>query len=176
MSTTGFIIDTSKPHITEKYYVINGVKHGEYKSYIDDEIKLFMNYVNGKLHGPCIEYYQSKGDSNPQPLHIYNYNNGLRHGMSLIYTHTGKIIEEEPYVNGELHGECKTFSIDGILLFIGKYINGLAEGEHIEYDEYGKIKKIYTYVNGKKHGPFWIYLNGEVIIHRYYENDKIQNK
>jgi antitoxin component YwqK of YwqJK toxin-antitoxin module len=168
------IIDNSKPHITEDFYLINDVKSGPFKRYIDGELVCSEMYINGKLDGPSIIYY-SGGPNSGKPLQIYNYKNGLRHGSSTIYSHEGVVIESNEYLNGELHGESKTFNGDGVLKSFGIFINGLKEGEHIEYEDNGKISKKYTYVNGKKHGPCSIYMGwDDNYMHRIFVNDEMQ--
>jgi antitoxin component YwqK of YwqJK toxin-antitoxin module len=168
-SIATYIVDNSNPNYTDEYYAINGVKHGEFKRTIDGNVSMVQNYVDGELHGTCIGYYV-----NGKPYTVYNYNDGLRHGMSTTYTNTGKIIMEEHFVSGDLHGECKCYNPEtGTVTFFGLFVNGLAEGEHFEYDERYKTKKVYTYVNGKKNGPFSIYMYGKLNIQHHYENDKL---
>jgi antitoxin component YwqK of YwqJK toxin-antitoxin module len=154
-------------------YYINGLKNGEFKTYVRG-LKYLTNYVDGKKEGPCIEYYYS--DNGILDEHtIYNYKNNLRHGLCGMYAPGKKIIEETIYVNGEPHGECKSYWPNGNLSSTSFYQNGLLEGEQLEYHDNGIIKSKCTYLHGQKHGEDFIYLkNANLYLIHNYINGKIQ--
>jgi len=123
---------------------VNGKKHGNYNKYNENGILLntatYVNdikqqetifypngntkkkimYVDGKIEGQMIKYYDANAN-------VIRY---IRH-----------------YINNKPQGECTEYNSDGHLFLKYNYVNGEIDGECIEYDEDGKIINITNYLN-----------------------------
>jgi antitoxin component YwqK of YwqJK toxin-antitoxin module len=67
--------------------------------------------------------------------------------------HLGKIIRENYYKNGKMHGVSKYYYFNGELESIGLWINGVQEGLEIGYSISGEILYSEIYVHGKVKEP-----------------------
>ena len=68
-------------------YNENGEKHGPWEYYYKGKLWYKENYINGKMHGLCEDYYWGNGQLSLK----FNVINGKRYGLS------------EYYSNGELN-------------------------------------------------------------------------
>ena len=107
-------------------HVINGKRHGSYKSYYENgQIKIYSNYINGVLDGSYRHYYEN-----------------------------GQIEVDRNYINGELDGIYKSYYENGQIKLDCNGKNGEIEGVYKSYYESGNLKNQFNYKNGSKVGQF----------------------
>ena len=107
-------------------HVINGERHGSYKSYYENgQIKIYSNYINGVLDGSYRHYYEN-----------------------------GQIELDCNYINGELDGIYKSYYENGQIKLDCNGKNGEIEGVYKSYYESGNLKNQFNYKNGSKVGQF----------------------
>lgn len=104
-----------------------------------DQIMMIENYVDGKLHGEKIIYYDKGGIAEKS-----SFKNGKLHGFNTFYTQQGHLLKEFTYVNGELHGPVKYYDGEGNLYLEGTYKNNLKDGIWKHYNN-GKVTKTEKY-------------------------------
>lgn len=78
-------------------YYHNDVLHGDWKQYIRTKAKEERVYVNGKLEGTVMIYYD-----NGKIMEEGSYANGVRDGLSKWYDQEGNVTIEYEYNAGEL--------------------------------------------------------------------------
>lgn len=149
---------------------VNNVPTGEFRYYHDNgelkSISEFLNGVhkvkttlfhpNGKAAAEGIFVDQIKDgewkywDTDGTLITLENYKNGVKEGVWATYSaNTGIILQEEHFLNGKLHGVCKTFFADG------------------------NISNLITYVDGKRNGLSESYLvDKKVATHGFYHNNR----
>ncbi|MBC8311055.1 MAG: hypothetical protein H8E72_02010 [Candidatus Marinimicrobia bacterium] len=175
------------------YFKKNNKKNGLIRTdYEDDGSYSLYNYKNDKKHGECNEYYSNGEvrhsgmfkDGKEEGEHLfydtkgnvisrYPYKNGLREGEHITCDHyTGKLLNKQMWVNGELHGKSFYYDSNGELESEVIYNKGdlveekkehRTDGEWISYYDNDQVRKKGNYKNGKKHGE-WIryYINGQI--------------
>ncbi len=144
----------SDGHIFCKNNYVNGKKNGPSKVYQritpDNSEPYFkeiiINYIDDKIDGPLVKYYCDgnidyegffiKGKAHGICKHydiygrlwiVYNCIYGNHEGEYIEYGYNNDqqiIIEKSYFVNSKLHGECKTFNIDGTIKESYNYNNG----------------------------------------------------
>jgi hypothetical protein len=154
---TEYTCDENNKNVVEQYYydVINKVKHGEYKKYIDDKLVVKCYYENGKKNKKYIVTIgnfqkiatfiddELCGDlihrRNDKIVLKSQFNNGKEYGLCR-YIENNTIVHC-PYVDGKKHGMCISYKIKTKSSVIDlDNIDGL------------KICKEIIFVDGKKHG------------------------
>ena len=122
------------------------------------KIKEQRDYLDGDIHGQCIEYYE-----NGNIKSTYNYVDGEKNGRCVSYYESGEIDWESHYVDGKKHGKCICYyELTGTKEWECYYEDGEMHGEYIEYHENCDIGRKINYVNGKEHGKYIeYYKNGE---------------
>ena len=92
------------------------------------------------------------------------------------YHSNGKLLYQGTYVNGEKHGEWKTWWHNSEQLWKqGTYVNGKQHGEWKMWYRNGKLWKQGTYVNGKQHGEWKAWnRNGKLKSKETYVNGVLQ--
>lgn len=129
-----------------KYYSSKGIflsegktkgklRVGKWKSYernsgvlVDEE-----NYVNGKLEGKKISYYND-----------------------------GKVLQTQEFKNDQLHGKKIMYAPNGSVSSEYNFVNGISHGKFVEYDKKGKLKKTGKYDMNKPRGVWKYYTDGKV--------------
>ena len=78
----------------------SGVPHGRFRTYYPNGLlERVGRYVNGKLDGVLLEYYESG-----KPRQKAFYRAGKLHGMVITYYPQGYLKSETPYINGWKEG------------------------------------------------------------------------
>ena len=133
---------------------------GKYTNQLRDSVWYFFNdrkellnsedYVEGKIHGKQFIYYPV--DPNVEGIKImemYNYSEGIKHGIWEHYYDNGHIKAKGKYEYGSKHGEEFYYFSNGQIDLSGFYKNGNKTGLWIYYGEDGAKKKEVYYKNGK---------------------------
>ena len=93
-------------------FVNAGKKEGEYRQYTENgNLQKICNFINNKINGKCIEYYEDSC----QIHYICNLIYGVLNGEYKVYYDNGQICEEYMYINGKKEGEHKTYHPNGQL-------------------------------------------------------------
>lgn len=172
-SKTGLIkIFNDDGCLTESYYLINGVKEGEFRSYHDNEVvKMQLTYVNGKRDGPCYVY-----NSKSELTCLEYYSKGKLHGECCEYRN-GLLYISQYFKNGKLDGISKSYDVnegESKLLLEIHYENNTRNGSLKKYYSNGQISVECNYVNDKLDGPLIIYtLDGDEKYRFIYENGNV---
>ncbi len=131
------------------YYKSNyekGLKHGE--TIIIDELKNTicrrLNFAYGELHGQQIVY------GHGIPIHIIEFENGLRQGIESKYAGTGQLIARLQWKDNKKTGNYNEYHSNGQLRIVAQFQNDELNGTCIEFDETGKQIGKYIYLNGTK--------------------------
>ena len=126
---------TQKGNVISKGHLVNKKREGEWKYYHKDSDKLMMveNYVNDKLEGERLSYY-----NNGQVSEKSNFVNGKKEGQELVYSLKGVVLKEFNYKNDLLNGINKYFNGKGELTIEGMYKNNKKIGVW-KYYENGKL-------------------------------------
>lgn len=119
----------------------NKVKHGKYKLYRYDHLRVVGNYVNNHKVGNWIEYYGSKGKNIEKDL---NYKNDTLHGKYTEYFSSGKVKISGNYLNGLKNGVWETYDPSNNLFEKGTYSYNNEIGIWEFYDS-GKLTQKYNY-------------------------------
>ena len=148
--------------VKERYYSINGQKHGEYKSYyLDGIIEKECNYINGKFEGIYKSYYKN-----------------------------GQIIEHCNFINGKIEGSYKSYYVNGQIKKDCNYIKSInsnrkLDGIYKSYYENGNLKDQLHYKNGNKVGQFHSFYDnkakyregnfgGKEVVKEYFKNGNLK--
>jgi antitoxin component YwqK of YwqJK toxin-antitoxin module len=127
--------------LKSEFYHINGIKEGEYKTYYNTKLSITnpqykqlyekCNYVNGKIVGEHITYYESG-----QICNIYNYVDGKKNGKYICY-----------YKNtNDTNNTYDTDDTDELKINVtGNFVNDEGDGLFIKYNKSGKIIDRYIY-------------------------------
>ena len=91
------------------------------------------------------------------------YQNGIKHGESILYYENGKVAERKTYVNDQLQGPWTQAYDDGTPKAKGNYKNDLLDGEVLYYGLTGKLAAKGMMVNGLKEGVWYFFdLDGKL--------------
>jgi antitoxin component YwqK of YwqJK toxin-antitoxin module len=127
--------------------------------------------VNGQKEGTWIEYHTTGGF----PSKSVNYLNGILNGPYIEYTNRGQISLKAFYKNNKLDGPWAKYNY-GYLEKEANYENGLLNGTLREYDTNNRnLQREINYKDGKQHGLYRFYnADGEVTLeYEYNEGEKI---
>ena len=114
-----------KGKLASQGYMIGKKRVGEWL-YFQKRGKQIMSkefYKDGKLEGKKTTYYK-----NNVVAEEVTYKNGLKEGVSKIYSFTGVLLKELPYQNDQLHGKVIYYDGKGAIEIEGNYKNGLKDG------------------------------------------------
>jgi antitoxin component YwqK of YwqJK toxin-antitoxin module len=128
LASTGKVI--SEGQMEGKNYI------GEWKYYqkTNDKLLTLENYTDsGILAGERFVYYP-----NEQIAEKQFYKNGKLNGVSVGYSDKNVVLNELAYVDDELHGMVKYYSVKGDLIVDGQYKNGRKDGVWNYYED-GKL-------------------------------------
>jgi antitoxin component YwqK of YwqJK toxin-antitoxin module len=145
-----------------------------------DTLHCKMNFKNNKLDGKviCYEYYSDL-------IHIENYTNGIKNGLSQSLHSNGNIRSETNYKDGKKDGYSKNYHANGKVSEIELYKSDNLIGHAEIYYENGQLYN-YENVNGDKK---YFYPSGALMseitfsksksdkkILTYYENGNIKSE
>jgi antitoxin component YwqK of YwqJK toxin-antitoxin module len=119
-------------------------------------IKAKIPYVNGKIHGEVIKYW----DVNGSPVQArLQYRQGKKHGSMKTWHHNGNILSERSYVNDKLEGGDTGYhpAREGKVKTIRSWHNNKLEGREMRYDSQGRLRSEFNWHQGKKHGYVTVY-------------------
>lgn len=124
---------------------VGGVLEGKKKEYYftHSKLKKEVNYKQGVLHGPFIEYNREG-----VVLQELNYDMGRKDGDWKYYYDNGSLLKTESWNKDIKEGTFKTFYIQGTIQSIENYRKGLEHGEFIERFPDDKIKREAFYKKG----------------------------
>jgi antitoxin component YwqK of YwqJK toxin-antitoxin module len=157
-----------------------GLQHCFFKTYHSSGgLATDYNYVNGKVNGPFLEWFDS-GE-----LSITgNYKNDKPEGDVIEYYRNGQIKAKTTYVDGLDDGEYIAYYENGNLTYKGKSSKGKTIGERETFYESGAImSKVSFDENGKETGVYkeyseegWLHLEftynkGNIDAYKYYNRD-----
>jgi len=87
----------------------------------------------------------------------------LRQGLAQEFDARGRLLTEEFYRDGNLHGERKLFLPDGQVEVLENYVDGRFEGDYLNYDSLGRVSLKGQYVEGAMNKAWYLYYpNGKV--------------
>ncbi len=132
------------------------LKHGEVRNYDSfGNLKTLVTYDNGVKHGLSVLYYP---DGKPQ-LEM-TYVRGNREGISRKYYKSGRLYAETPYEDDKLTGIRKTYYRNGRLQSEMPYWRSLPGKGLKEYYTNGNVKELNPRITfSSKGGRFWVSTN-----------------
>jgi hypothetical protein len=133
---TGFAVSILFGQETEKHDYCNCI----------DEIEQVSPVLHGQFKRKCNEVLVEKGE----------FVNGLKNGVWVTYSRTGKLIRQLNYDNGLLNGKAELFYINGEPKLIGQFENSNKTGRWVYYTEKGKILLEGSYDSNKPIGIWTI--------------------
>jgi len=104
----------------------------------DSSFEYTINYKNGGIDGPWIDYFFNNKDVSPSDKFGTKvqergfYRNGKKHGLFTSYWTNENILNTINYKNDLRHGEFKEFTSKGEIVKISNYNNGTQCGYHFE--------------------------------------------
>jgi antitoxin component YwqK of YwqJK toxin-antitoxin module len=108
--------------IDEYFFKFNNNFEGEYTKYVDGQINIKCNYINGKKEGEQKEYYMDIDGYNKYDIHYYK--NDKIEGENKSYYENGQLSILCHYKNNKLNGKFTIFNIDGSCKLFYYYIFG----------------------------------------------------
>jgi antitoxin component YwqK of YwqJK toxin-antitoxin module len=108
---------------------INGLKHGNWKVYFDEDETMLnqTNYNYGKMDGYMINYFPNEQEA----LKGY-FSNDLKHGKWIWYYEDGSIETEVEYVKDKKTGSQKFYNTEGFLVKTEVYEDGILKETILE--------------------------------------------
>ena len=107
---------------------------------------------NGKKKDGEWKYY-----SEEKIIQSETFKDGIKEGLTKIYSKTGVVMEEIPYVEDKITGIRRLFLEDGKLYSEVSYKNDVEEGYYKLFEGYEKPVAEGLYVAGKKEGDWNVY-------------------
>jgi len=119
-----FYSHEDKNKVDEESYYVNGVLHGESKSFYSSGIlRRISVYNQGRIDGLQKTYHE-----NEQLEEICCYVNGMMHGICKTYYSNGSIHSSAYYHGDKLHGEYKIYFLNGNLMSLSNMVLGMKHG------------------------------------------------
>lgn len=116
------------------------------------------NVVNKQYEGEWKYYHEAS----PAVMSIEHYKAGKLNGSRKVFYKSGKIAEDENYVNGIREGAYKRYTESGIVIEEVTYKKGQPDGIAIYRDSDGQLASKGPYVDGLKKGIWEFYENGKL--------------
>ena len=134
--------------------------NGAYTTFFDPKKNKVSegNVVNKQYEGEWKYYHEAS----PAIMSLENYKAGKLNGSRKVFYKSGKLAEDETYVNGIREGPYKKYTEKGIVLEEVTYKNGQPDGIAIYRDSDGNIASKGPYVNGLKKGVWEFYEGGKL--------------
>ncbi|MUP46238.1 aspartic peptidase [Gramella sp. BOM4] len=116
---------TQKGKPISRGHMIDRKREGKWFYYhqSSDSIMMIEDYKNDLLNGLQKTFYP-----NGQLAEKTSYQQGRKHGESLIYTEKGQVTKQLQYKDGELHGPAIYYDPKGQKIMEGQYIEGKKSG------------------------------------------------
>jgi antitoxin component YwqK of YwqJK toxin-antitoxin module len=173
---------------------VNNVPTGEFRYYHETgELKSISNFLNG-VHKVKTTMFHPNGksasegifvdqikdgewkywDTDGTLIAVENYKLGIKEGLWATYSAgTGTLLQEEHFLDGKLHGVCKSYFTDGNPSNLITYVNGKRNGLSESYLTDKKVATHGHYHNNRKTG-IWEYYsqNGHLRKTIEYQNDR----
>lgn len=115
------------------------------------KVQLVEYYKQGRKEGPRKRYHEQGS----QIIESAHYHEDLLHGPRIRWYDNGERQEETNYAHGQLQGEARWYSPQGVLMAIYHYEKGNLHGACQLFDESGKLAEEGQYVDNEKTGV-WI--------------------
>lgn len=136
-----------------------GKLNGTYiKFFLSGKLKSRGDFIFGKLNGLLEVWYTDESSDIPtinsfkikkiKSIYVSNKLHGIQEGW-YEYTPKEKLAIQRNFQNGELSGEVKIWSYDGVLISKQNYQKNLLHSINIEYYPNGKIKYKFLYNVGE---------------------------
>jgi antitoxin component YwqK of YwqJK toxin-antitoxin module len=127
--------------------LVNKLHEGEWKFYHmeSNNIMTLENYTADKLNGVRKVYYRSTTLAEET-----YYKNGLKNGISKLFSEKGVIIDEHNYKDDKFHGVAVYYAGSGVKLYEGSYANGLKTGIWKFYENGKVVKEVIAKVFAKE--------------------------
>lgn len=189
------------PHrtVSQKYNQLdaNGKRHGSWRKYFKNSTKI--RYEGQFDHGKEIgefKFYKPSSEGRPTAIKTFYSDQDsvsvryfsrkgkvISRGKMItkqregkwLYFHLNstKILKEEYYKKGKLHGLQKTYFINGQLTERSEYLDGKREGIREIFSEEGVKIKSFHYKNNLLNGNTQYFdTSGELLIEGHYKNDR----
>ncbi|WP_282122765.1 tetratricopeptide repeat protein [Algibacter mikhailovii] len=130
--------------ISTKIKYVNGVKHGDYRSFdFYGNKQITGQYINDVKDGKWTWYYEKGGIESTR-----NYLNGNLNGESIDYYENGNIEAKSFYDYGKSTSTDITYHQNGKKSRVTEYNNDLVHGKMIFYDDSEKLQLIRFYNHG----------------------------
>lgn len=126
----------------------------EVKYFIPEGKVLSKGQMKGKVRVGKWVYYHPGTEKVMKEEH---YENGVLHGKQITYFDNGNITKTEEFEHGELHGVVKVYNPDGKLRRYLTYENGELNGPAKFYDADGNLVSEGNYKNHKQIGEWKTY-------------------
>jgi len=158
-------------HHVEYYKLPNGVLHGSYQVWDEDNNLLLLEYFyNGRPYGDTKQWYPNG------KLRLWSEKKGyVQHGLRRTWNVDNILIGSSMYQNNKRHGLTETWHGNGRKAERTNYRNGIRHGpSQMWYNNYNNsLACSKYYCNGKLHGPVIIwYENGQKKMTTEYDNGK----
>lgn len=160
----------------------NGLKHGLWKSFNDDNILIYEETLNNGKNTGATKYYSNTGKLTEEYIYkndflqeykAYNKEGAVvyqnkkegknNYDVGLYYPNGNKKTEGKVR-DGKFDGLWKFYDINGNLSSEVTYVDGKKEGKGISYYENGKVKSEANYEKGEANGYY----------KKYHKNGKLQ--
>ena len=147
-STSSYVIKKDENgNIIEEGMITDGIQNGTWITYFPEEsnkMKTVINYVNGAMNGPYLEF-NDRGQIEKKQ----SFTNNKIHGLYAEYKF-GRPLKEYMYHDGMLDGYSREYSDRGNLRKEALYKKGKLDGLFKQFDEEGNVVLEYEYNNGEK--------------------------
>lgn len=140
---------------------------GRMRSGTDDSFSIYT-YKDGLLDGLDVVYYEGAVKE------VGHWKEGKQEGLFLLYSTSGRLLDEANFKNGERHGLTRQFDPEsGRLVVEGSYHNGQMDGVWTQYyPNTGSTAMVQTYRDGVLDGPAQQYYeDGQIQVDMNYVND-----
>lgn len=139
--------------LTESIEYKDNMKHGKHKFYTGDVCSEEYTYIHNENTGVNIEYYNNKKTKT-----IWNTENGIHHGKSILYTPNGKVVCIDNYYKGSLSGIQMWFDSFLNITQYNTYVlkNNNQYAFRIEFENQ-RIYKTYYQLNDQTVGKLFMY-------------------
>jgi len=134
--------------VVARFQCLHGLKEGKAELYGEKgKVMARYRFHNDLKEGPAYEYFPSGA--------LYSEVNFVadeKEGEEKIYFENGKIDSLNAYKRGKLHGICRSWNEERVLLFEGEYKQGLRHGVFNKFYADGKPQVIQNFIDDQLHG------------------------
>jgi antitoxin component YwqK of YwqJK toxin-antitoxin module len=101
------------------------------KWYKNGGIEEESNWINGKKHGMCSYWLQSRKNQDLMPKWVEIWNNGSKIGPHLTWNHNGDLESIIYWKDDNIHGLMESWTHDNKNSCFGVFVNGEKKGYHV---------------------------------------------